>query len=85
MRKKDKTCCDCGKKEGSWMVEFSPFFKGSFGKKDGLYCDECFIDNLEWLHCGGGWSVENVIKPWRVNKKKYDKKMKDYYEGKSRD
>jgi hypothetical protein len=36
--------------------------RGTYGKKDGLYCNRCLNLNMEGYHSGGGWNAFYVEK-----------------------
>lgn len=56
MSKKDTCICGCEECEGEgvWEITIIKEFYGEYGKKCGLYCTNCLIEELEGVHSGGG-------------------------------
>jgi hypothetical protein len=61
-----KTCEDCEKVEGIWMVYIRKKFQGIYGEKDGPFCDECLVLAITGYHTGGGLTSEAIEKIERM-------------------
>jgi hypothetical protein len=58
-------CDQCGQQQGIWEVEIRPKFHDSYGKRDGLLCDDCLMASFEGVHTGGGYNSEHILRIYR--------------------
>jgi len=65
-----RVCIDCNDYEGVWKIYIQKIYRGTFGRVDKYFCDNCLILAIEGFHTGGGLRSDAIKKIKKTRREK---------------